>query len=1168
MIRVRLAQLVLGLALVLGMLPIAHAQPAAQPARSATTPAQPTPAQPTPAKQAPANPTPANPRLRAAPDEEVTVLPPAPPPRAQNPAPDLGAPPDLTPFLGLPVVAVDVVLDDDRWPDVRPPAVAEMRPGDRLTSSRVRKAIAEALASGHFADAHVELVREGAGVHATIHVMPRKVIDSVRLELHGAPLDGDELLREADLAVDGEIVGRDVPRHRAHIEATLQRRGFPAPTVTITTRGTDDPLRDVVLVDIVAGAPRRIERRVIYPFRGTQQATEDAEKTYAVQTGARADEYALEAADAALQTRIRGRGWHRADVSHDMVLHKGIIVLRVRIDFGQLYETRYEGNDHFDKATLDDMLDLEGETDRTPNHLVQKIRDFYVKHAFLDAEVRLETRGTANDATNYLVFHVTEQQRVVAAARSYPCLREDDVKKLSEGGPSSAKAIGSEIDSYLQEELPGGEVIVAPDPKGLDETIARSMGRTGARPAPLELDPGSVYAPETYERAVQHVQELYRSEGFLAAQVGPVQVLRRRCDPRSPPGECRPLRIPENPPDVCTYDATGLPLPVPPLEQGSTCVPDPARGVICEARVWLRIPVKLGPRTQLWDIAFSGVRALPPVKLAAAAGVNLGGWVSTVKIEEARRRVADAYKEEGYAFVDVKYALEQSPDRTRARVRFLVTEGEQVFVRQIVVRGNVATNTHAIMRRVALMVGEPYRASDIRKTEERIATLGAFASVDVALENPYVPQRNKVVVITVVERPRQYTEIAPGFSTGEGFRLATEYGHRNLWGNAVQLTLRLQLAYIPTPLIIDPTARRNYRDLELIARLGMRATGSLVIPEVGLGPLVRTGIDGILVHDLQRDFYITKLAAVPNINWRPLSEFQVTLFNSFEFNNSRIFGAASINEYLTSLRNQGFNITDLQRQLLVPDGESYVVAERVLVSWDRRDNAFNASRGTYFVTGIEHVDGYGLQRPSEAVPGVSAINESHFFKLTETFGAYIPLPKGMRIAALTRLGTNVQITRNSQTYPDRLFFMGGVDSMRGWNLNSFIPQDDVDRIFREKDKPDTVLDPTTGQQVPNPSKFTANTKPIRGGDLMVNERVELRIPIRGPFETVIFADLGNLWVDPAYPFQKGVFPIRAAVGSGIRVQTPVGPLAVDYGFNVTRESYEDPGAINFAIGLF
>jgi outer membrane protein insertion porin family len=1136
---VSLAQLVLALAFVLGVLPNAHAQ------------------------------VPASPRVRATPDEEVSVLA---PPRAATtttPAPDLDAPPDLNGFLGLALVGVDVVIDDQRWPDVRAPAIAQMRPGDRITPSLVRRAIAEALASGHFADAHVELAKEGAGVRATIHVMPRKVIESIRLDMHGAPLDGDELLRDAELSTEGEIVGRDVARHRMRIEATLQRRGFPSPTVTITTRGTDDPLRDVVLVDVVAGAPRRIERRVIYPFRGTANDVDDAERTYAVKPGARADEITLDAADAALQTRIRGRGWHRAEVSHDMVLHRGFVVLRVRVDFGTHYETRYDGNDHYDKSTLDDVLDIEAETDRTPNHLVQKVRDYYVKHGFLDAEVRLETRGTASDPINYLVFHVSEQQRVFAAARSYPCLREADVKKLSEGGPTSAKAIGSEIDSYLQEELPGGEIFVPPHPKGLDTTIARPLGETGARPAPLELDPESVYAPETYERAVQHVQELYRSEGFLAAQVGPVQVLRRRCDPRSPPGECRPLRIPENPPDVCTYDATGVPLPVAPLEQGSTCVPDPTRGVQCEARVWLRIPVKLGPRTQLWDIAFTGVHAISPDTLQGAADVKLGSWVSTVKLEEARRRVADVYKEEGYAFVDVKYALEQSPDRTRARVRFLVTEGEQVFVRALVFRGNAFTNTHAIERRVALVVGQPYRASLVRKTEERIATLGAFASIDVALENPYVPQRNKVVVITVVERPRQYTEVAPGFSTGEGFRIATEYGHRNLWGNAVQLTLRLQLAYIPTPLIIDPTARGNYRDLELIARLGMRATGSLVIPEIGLGPLVRTGFDGILVHDLQRDFYITKLAAVPNINWRPVSEFQVTLFNSFEFNNSRIFQAGSIAEYINLRKNQGFNTTDLVRQLLVPDGESYVIAERLLVSWDRRDNAFNAARGTYIVSGIEHVDGFPLQSPEQVASGVVPINESHLFKFTETFGGYIPLPRGMRLAALTRLGANVQITRTSATYPDRLFFMGGVDSMRGWNLNSFIPQDDKDRIYREKDKPDFVEDPQNpGTQKANPDKFTANTKPIRGGDLMINERVELRIPIRGPFETVVFGDFGNLWVDPAYPFRKGVIPIRVDVGSGIRVQTPVGPLAIDYGFNVTREVYEDVGALNFAIGLF
>lgn len=1144
----------------------------------------------------------------AARTDDVTVLTPPPVPPLGNPTPTLSSP-ELKRFVNQIVLRVEVVIDDDArphadgagaahaalWPDVKAPTVGVLKPGDILTPGAVRDAMAEVLASGNFADARADARREGAGVVVTIHATPRKVIDAIRVDLHGAPLDTDELLRDLELTADADLVATEIPEHQARLEAILQRRGFPAPQVAITTRGTTDPLRVILDVSVSVGAPRRIERRVLYPTGATKEEIEDADSFYAMKAGMRADESLLAAADTALEGRIRSRGHHRAEVSHDVVLHNGIVVLRVRVDFGTRYEMRYEGNDHFDRSTLDGVLDLEEETDRSPNHLVQKLVDFYVKHGFLDVEIRVEHRGasaaspTSKPASSYLVFHVKEGSRVHVAARSYPCLREEDVRKLSEGGPTSARAIGSEIDSYLEEELPGSDLIVPPKPAVVDATISRPLGAMGARPAPLDLEPRTAYVPETYERAVQHVQELYRSEGFLSAQVGPVQVIRRRCDPRSPPGECRPIAVGSSsgvvgsssgvvgakPQDVCTYDAIGLPLPVPPLEQGDTCIPDPAHGIECEPRVWLRVPVKLGPRTQLWDVAFAGASALPPARLAEVADVKLGRFVSTIKLEESRRRLVDAYKEEGYAFADVKYSLDQSPDHTRARVRFVVSEGDQVIVRDIVLRGNVYTRDSAIRKRIALVAGEPFRASLVRQTEEHIATLGAFSTVSVALENPHVPQRNKVVIITVVERPRQYSEIAPGFSTGEGFRLRAEYGHTNLFGNAVQLTLRLQLAYIPTPFIIDPVARNNYRNLNDIARLGVRATAGVVFPEIGLGPRVRAGVDTILVHDLQRDFFLTKLAAIPNVNYRPVGEVQLTMFQSFEFNNSRIFQLGSVQEYLASLASQGVNTIDLVRQLLVPDGETYAFSQRLLATWDRRDNAFNATRGTYVVSGIEHVDAFptDVNLQNAANRGVAPPPESHFFKLTQTFAGYIPLPKGLRIAALTRVGVNLQIRETSRTYPDRLFFMGGVDTMRGWTLNSFIPQDNVDRIFATQDLPDVVPDPRNpsdpnAPQVPNPNKFTPATQPIRGGNLMANERIEIRIPIRGPFETVVFTDIGNLWIDPKYPFEKGAFPMRVAVGSGLRVQTPVGPLAVDYGFNVTKAWYEDLGAINFAIGLF
>src|SRR5690606_35699683 len=100
---------------------------------------------------------------------------------------------------------------------------------------------------------------------------------------------------------------------------------------------------------------------------------------------------------------------------------------------------------------------------------------------------------------------------------------------------------------------------------------------------------------------------------------------------------------------------------------------------------------------------------------------------------------------------------------------------------------------------------------------------------------------------------------------------------------------------------------------------------------------------------------------------------------------------------------------------------------------------------------------------------------------------------------------------------------------------------------------------------------------LRGGDVFVNPRLELRVPLSGSMSTALFLDSGNVWSDP-----ENIDPtrLRYAVGTGLRVGTPVGPLVFDYGFNLgsladalrgTRAQgrfWEDIGAFHFSIGLF
>ena len=110
-----------------------------------------------------------------------------------------------------------------------------------------------------------------------------------------------------------------------------------------------------------------------------------------------------------------------------------------------------------------------------------------------------------------------------------------------------------------------------------------------------------------------------------------------------------------------------------------------------------------------------------------------------------------------------------------------------------------------------------------------------------------------------------------------------------------------------------------------------------------------------------------------------------------------------------------------------------------------------------------------------------------------------------------------------------------------------IPQDLAERI----------LDPNDA--------FSEESVTIRGGDVFITPRVELRIPLAGIWQTALFVDSGNFWLDPA---RLDPTVLRYAVGSGLRAQTPIGPLALDYGINLDRRPWEDPWAIHFSIGLF
>jgi outer membrane protein assembly factor BamA len=1048
-------------------------------------------------------------------------------------APPAPLPPEL---VGRPVIRLEVVTEGGRWQ--APVALRRSQLGAPLSAAYARRIVRELLDSGQYAEVRASAYAANDGAVLKLLVVPRRIVTEVRIV--GGTLDDASTRQALGVDVDDDITPSSLTEIATRLGKLYVARGYPDVKVSVEPIDTDERLKVLLEIRVEPGAALRVaERRFeLHPRASEQLGT--LGQQYAVSRGDRLDAEALKQADTALVRALRAAGYHQAAVEHRIENEGGRGALTVVIWAGPKTRLVFEGNESFDADELTQALELDNEAEWNPGALDGKLREFYVKRGFLDAEVTLERRASADGTEVNLAFSLREHERIKVRARQFPCL----------SGERNSAEVGAEIDSFLGEQLPGAGLFGPVSSAGLDQRMG-TQATTGARTTPLELDPYRVYDPTVYDRALEHVRDLYRSEGYLSASVGPTRVLRRFCDVRSPPGQCLPVG-PLHLPDVaCAPDTSGA-YPEPSLEPASSCTEDPARNVHCEPSVVLQIPIHTGPRAQLWDIEFEGNKSLIESELLEVTELTLGGPVSQTELENARRRLLERYAEEGYVFAGIEVDLDLSPDRTRAKARFIISERQPVTVSGIVIKGARFTQEDLIQSRTALKPGGLYRRSLVRATEERLATLGVFTSVNVDLQDPEVPAQKKVVVIRVSERLPQYIDVSPGFSTGEGVRLTFEYGNTNLAERAIRLIVRIQLGYLPPPLIIDKGVKRRFEALldqeSILFLLERRNSVLLEFPEIGLGPLFRLGVEGVDLRDISRDWALEKRAALVTLSYRPTRAFNASLGGSLELNEAVLFANLLENpDAPPELPEQ------LQRYFRIPEGLTLAVAQRTGVTWDRRDNAFNATRGTLLSLNAEHVNAYPLERDDD--PAGGAAFKSHFMHYTGRLAAYLRLnDRGIALATSLRWGFNQQLTDGSQTYPDRLFFLGGVDSLRGFTLWSVVPEE-----FAQE-----ILHPNAA--IPPEMRATAESVRLRGGDVMINPRAELRIPLSGIWQTALFLDTGNLWVKTRSVLDE--FRLRYSAGAGLRIDTPVGPLALDYGINLVRRPWEDRGAFHFSIGLF
>ena len=345
--------------------------------------------------------------------------------------------PSLEPFRGLKITSAEVIavngasFDDEPVPKIKSVTVGQ----DLATPEVARRALADALESGRVARGRVVFELDGSGgVKLTVLAVPRKLIAALRLDLHGANIERDELQRESELSPGGEFIALDADGIKQRIADYYMRHGYPSATVSLTVRATDDPQRVLVFLDIQPGKPWTIEQRKFIVTGDASEAVRGMLDGYATKVGDRFDETTLAVADGALESKLRANGYPKATASHEVGVAAKLFTLRVKISTGPRTIARFAGNDSYDEGALTAVIQSDTDLDRSPLHLADKVKTFYIKRGFLDVEVTPELRNSAGLVA--IVFHIVEHPRVSIRRRAYPCL--DESKTRSPRGAARA----------------------------------------------------------------------------------------------------------------------------------------------------------------------------------------------------------------------------------------------------------------------------------------------------------------------------------------------------------------------------------------------------------------------------------------------------------------------------------------------------------------------------------------------------------------------------------------------------------------------------------------------------------------------------------------------------------------------------------------------------------
>jgi len=178
----------------------------------------------------------------------------------------------------------------------------------------------------------------------------------------------------------------------------------------------------------------------------------------------------------------------------------------------------------------------------------------------------------------------------------------------------------------------------------------------------------------------------------------------------------------------------------------------------------------------------------------------------------ARETLRGALRAEGHALAEVSPPdAVLYPEAQAVDVAYTARPGPVVDIGAIRIAGLERLNESFVRRRLMLKPGERFDPARIEAARRDLASLPVLASVRITEGEVLGPDGRLPIEVDVAERKRRLIELSAAWSTDQGGRLSAQWSHRNLFGNAEQLTLSAAVTDLGGTAVQSPGYNLNAR---------------------------------------------------------------------------------------------------------------------------------------------------------------------------------------------------------------------------------------------------------------------------------------------------------------------------------------------------------------------